>query len=700
MFDNIIKRDGKVVPFQVEKIANAIAKAGRATDEFGEDVARRLAIKVVLLAEELIKEIPTVEQIQDVVEEVLLASPYKKTARAYIVYREQHARMREIQQRGGINLVDNYLDKMDWRVNENSNMSYSLQGLNCYISNEISSWYWLNKIYPEEVREAHINGDLHIHDLGILGSYCVGWDLQDLLMRGFGGVPGKVESKPPRHFRSALGQLVNFLYTLQGEAAGAQAVSSVDTLLAPFIRKDNLNYQQVRQAVQEFIFNLNVPTRVGFQTPFSNISLDITIPDYMKDEHPVIGGEVMEWTYRYLQPEIDMFNKALFEILEEGDAKGRVFTFPVLTINITRDFPWGSEVVNKLMQITAKYGIPYFANYLNSDMNPEDARSMCCRLRLDNRKLKYRGGGLFGANPLTGSIGVITINMPRIAYLSRGKTKEEFLRRLSKNMEIAKVSLEVKRKTLEKFTEAGLYPYSRYYLSGIKARIGTYWGNHFSTIGLVGMNEALLKFMALDITDEEGIKFAAEVLDFMRKKTEEFTEETGNLYNLEATPAEGCSHRLAKIDIEKFPDITCAGDGYDAVYYTNSTCLPVGFFGNAFEILEKQEPLQIRYTGGTVIHFFLGESPDPETAKVFIRSVFEKSKVPYITLTPTFSICQEHGYLQGEVSNCPYCGNTCEVYSRVTGYLRPVSQWNKGKKEEFKERRFLKSFDEVFDINI
>ncbi len=689
MFKNIIKRDGRQVPFDPEKITIAISKAGKATGEFDYDTARRLTIKVLLLAEELIRDRdPHVEEIQDIVEEILLSSPYRKTAKAYIIYRDQHARMREIARQGGLELIDSYLSKVDWRIKENSNMSFSLQGLNNYISGEISKSYWLHKIYPPEVRQAHIDGELHIHDLNVLAPYCVGWDLMDLLIRGFGGVAGKVESLPAKHFRSALGQVVNFLFTLQGEAAGAQAFSNVDTLLAPFIAYDELNYKQVKQALQEWVFNLNIPTRVGFQSPFTNITLDLKVPEHLASQAVIIGGIPQESTYGEFQKEMDMFNQALFEVLIEGDAKGRVFTFPIPTINITKDFDWDSPVTRLIMQATAKYGIPYFANYVNSDMKPEDARSMCCRLRLETKELKHRGGGLFGSNPLTGSTGVVTLNLPRIGYLS--KSEEEFFERLTKLMDIAKTSLEIKRKVLERFTDAGLYPYSKHYLNSVKERTGAYWSNHFSTIGVIGMNEAIANAKWLNtkgIWTNEGKAFALKVLDFIREKLIEYQEETGNLYNLEATPAEGTSYRLAKIDKQKYPDIFTQGK--DHPYYTNSTWLPVNFTESITYLLDHQDELQSKYTGGTVVHVFLGESPESERLKDFIKAVFTRYKLPYISITPTFSVCPACGYIEGEHSHCPKCGRITEVYSRVVGYLRPVDNWNEGKKEEFKDRKYI-----------
>ncbi len=691
MFKKIKKRDGRAVKFDAEKITNAIAKAGNATGEFDYKAAKRLTLKVLNLAEQVIgRKTPTVEEIQDIVEEVLLSSPYRKTARAYILYRNQHARIREITTKSTIDLVDNYLQRLDWQVNENSNMAFSLQGLNNYISSEISKIYWLNKIYPPEIRQAHLDGDFHIHDLNILSVYCVGWDLYDLLMEGFKGAPGKVESRPSRHFRSALGQVVNFFYTLQGEAAGAQAFSNFDTLLSPFIRYDGLNYKEVKQALQEFIFNVNVPTRVGFQTPFTNITLDLTVPSIFADQPVIIGGKPQKETYKEFQKEMDLFNRAFIEVMLEGDAKGRVFTFPIPTYNITRDFDWENSNIDLLWKVTARYGIPYFSNFINSDMKPEDARSMCCRLRLDNRELQKRGGGLFGANPLTGSIGVVTINMPRLGYIA--KDRDEFMSMLERLMILAKKSLEIKRKVLERFIEGNLYPYIKFYLRGVKERFNEYWKNHFSTIGLIGMNEACLNLFGENITSPKGREFTLKVLDFMRDKLFKFQNETGNIYNLEATPAEGTSYRLARIDKEKFPDIICADDkeykkGAEP-FYTNSTQLPVNFADDVFEVLDLQDEMQTRYTGGTVVHIFVGERiDDPETVKGLVRKVCENYHLPYFTVTPTFSVCPAHGYIAGEHKKCPTCHKETEVYSRIVGYLRPVKQWNKGKKEEFKMRR-------------
>jgi len=691
MHSKIRKRDGRYVKFNAEKITSAIEKAGEATGEFDNKAATKLTIRALNLAEKVFSDkIMGVEDVQDIAEEVLLDSPYRLTAKRYIIYRDQHARLREIANKMEVDLVDQYLKKIDWKINENSNMAYSLQGLNNYISSEVSKVYWLSEIYPPEIKAAHVGGDLHIHDLSILSVYCVGWDLFDLLMEGFKGVSGKVETKPARHLRSALGQVVNFFYTLQGEAAGAQAFSNFDTLLAPFIRYDNLTPREVRQALQEFVFNINVPTRVGFQTPFTNVTLDVRVPEYYANQGVIIGGEVQKETYSNFQDEMDLFNKAFLEVMAEGDAKGRVFTFPIPTYNITKEFDWESPNLDYLWKMTAKYGVPYFSNFVNSDMNPEDARSMCCRLRIDNRDLEVRGGGLFGSNPLTGSIGVVTINMPRIGYLS--ETEDEFMTGLETLMFLAKESLETKRKVLEKFTEGCLYPYTKYYLRKVKERFNEYWKNHFSTIGLVGMNEACLNLLGKDITEQEGQEFTKRVLDFMRGKLVQFQKETGNNYNLEATPAEGTSYRLAKIDHERYPDIISAnGNGHKKksppVFYTNSSQLPVNHTDDIFEALDLQEDIQARYTGGTVFHAYAGERiTNPNGVKLLVRKVCENYRLPYFTFSPTFSICPTHGYLTGEKEACPKCEEPCEVYSRVVGYLRPVKQWNKGKQEEYRTR--------------
>lgn len=682
----IQKRNGSIVDFNSPKIVSAIAKAGLITKEFNKSTAKALS-KLVLddIKKAIGAGIPSVEYVQDVVENVLIASKYKKTAKAYILYREQHTQMRKIVSASHVNLIDQYLQKLDWQVNENSNMGFSLQGLNNYISSEISKVYWLNKVYPKEIRTAQKNASLHIHDLSSLSVYCVGWSLDDLLLEGFGGVAGKIECAPPKHFRSALGQIVNFFYTLQGEVAGAEAFSNFDTLLAPFIRYDKLSHKEVKQAMQEFIFNLNVPTRVGFQTPFTNVTVDIIVPEYYKNQSVIIGGKPQEETYQEFQNEMDIFNKVFLEVMSEGDATGRVFTFPIPTYNITKDFDWENKNLALLWEVTAKYGIPYFSNYVNSDMKPDDARSMCCRLRIDNRKLEKRGGGLFGANPLTGSIGVVTINLPQIGYLA--KNRKEFFAHLSEVMDLAKESLEIKRKILERFTSGNLYPYTSRYLRKIKETFGEYWKNHFSTIGLVGMNEAIMNFMQKDIASKEGKQFAEKVLDFMRDKLVEFQKETGNNYNLEATPAEGTSYRLALADQKHYDDIYFAnGKGKEVVdpFYTNSTHLPVNYSKDLFEILDLQDNLQTKYTGGTVVHFFLGEKIEDSTAiRNIVKKICANYKLPYFSITPTFSVCPTHGYLSGEIATCPKCENSCEIYSRVVGYLRPISHWNKGKHAEF-----------------
>ncbi|MBU0722611.1 ribonucleoside triphosphate reductase [Patescibacteria group bacterium] len=682
----IQKRNGSIVDFNPQKIVSAISKAGLITKEFNKSTAKALS-KLVLddIKKAIGAGIPSVEYVQDVVENVLIASKYKKTAKAYILYREQHTQMRKIVSASHVNLIDQYLQKLDWQVNENSNMGFSLQGLNNYISSEISKVYWLNKVYPKEIRKAQTNASFHIHDLSSLSVYCVGWSLDDLLLEGFGGVAGKIECAPPKHFRSALGQIVNFFYTLQGEVAGAEAFSNFDTLLAPFIRYDKLSYKEVKQAMQEFIFNLNVPTRVGFQTPFTNVTMDIMVPEHYRDQSVIIGGKPQNETYKDFQDELDLFNKAFLEVMSEGDATGRVFTFPIPTYNITDDFDWENKNLALLWEVTAKYGIPYFSNYVNSDMKPDDARSMCCRLRIDNRKLEKRGGGLFGASPLTGSIGVVTINLPQIGYLA--KNRKEFFAHLSEMMDLAKESLEIKRKILERFTSGNLYPYTSRYLRKIKETFGEYWKNHFSTIGLVGMNEAIMNFMQKDIASKEGKQFAEKVLDFMRDKLVEFQKETGNNYNLEATPAEGTSYRLALADQKHYDDIYFAnGKGKEVVdpFYTNSTHLPVNYSEDLFEILDLQDNLQTKYTGGTVVHFFLGEKIEDSTAiRNIVKKICANYKLPYFSITPTFSVCPTHGYLSGEIATCPKCKNSCEIYSRVVGYLRPISHWNKGKHAEF-----------------
>ncbi len=690
-FVTIRKRDGRTADFDASKITDAITKAGTATGEFGRKEALMLTMKTLALAEALIPSgSPDVETLQDIVENVLLDSTYRATAKAYILYREQRAQIRSLMAKAHVDLMDGYLERLDWRVRENSNMGFSLQGLNNYISSDVTSEYWLNRIYTPKIREAHKNGDLHLHDLNQLSVYCVGWDLADLLKEGFKGVSGNVESAPPRHFRSALGQLVNFFYTLQGEAAGAQAVSSFDTLLAPFVRHDELSFREVKQALQEFVFNINIPTRVGFQTPFTNITLDLDVPEIFKYSPVVIGGVEQETTYGQYQAEMDMINQAFAEVMMEGDNKGRVFTFPIPTYNIGKDFDWDSPRFEAIWKMTGRYGIPYFSNFVNSDMSPEDARSMCCRLRLDNRELRKRGGGLFGANPLTGSVGVVTINLPRLGYLA--SSEADFMNRLDGLIELARESLCIKRKELERFTEGGLYPYTNFYLRAIKAATGRYWTNHFSTIGVVGANEAALNLLGVGIAAEKGRRFSLKVLNHIRERLAAIQEETGDFFNLEATPAEGTSFRLARLDQARYPGIKFANshlnEEVEAPFYTNSSHLPVNYTDDIFEALDLQDDLQCCYTGGTVLHAFIGEEvTDTRTVRSMVRKITANYRLPYFTITPTFSVCSGHGYLAGEVAACPECGEETEVYSRVVGYLRPVSRWNDGKQSEYAMRK-------------
>ncbi len=690
------KRDGRIVSFESEKIAFAVFKALRAVGVPNRALSEQITQNVV---SKFKTDTPSVEDIQDAVEFELFEQKQYKAAKAYIIYRKQHEGIRDVKELfSNIDIIDDYLNNNDWRIKESANSSYSLQGMNQHISTIISSQYWLNKIYPTEIGQAHKQGKLHIHDLGFVSVYCVGWDLQEIIRIGFKGVPGKVESKPAKHLRTLLGQIVNFFYTMQGEAAGAQAFSNFDTYLVPFIRHDNLSYKEVKQALQEFVFNMNVPTRVGFQTPFTNITLDLEIPNNMKDTAVIIGGELQDTKYGDYQHEMDVFNKAFAEVMTEGDACGRIFSFPIPTYNITKDFDWDNEYRQPIWEMTAKYGIPYFSNFVNSDMSPDDVRSMCCRLRLDTTELKSRGGGLFGANPLTGSVGVVTLNLPRLAFES--KNEDELLQRIEKLMELAKESLEIKRKVIEQLTDNGLYPYSKFYLRNIHKKNGAYWDNHFSTIGLVGMNELLLNFIGTSITTKEGNAFAEKIMNFMRDKLQVFQDETGHIYNLEATPAEGTTYRLAKLDKKEFPDIIVANEtqvkAQDAApYYTNSTQLPVGYTDDIFEALELQDNLQTKYTGGTVFHTFVGESQlPPESVKKLAKTICENFKLPYFTLSPTFSICPEHGYIYGGHKICPKCetegkNNVCEVYSRIVGYLRPVDQWNNGKRAEYDDRKLL-----------
>jgi len=665
MIRKVVKRDGKVVDFNPIQITNAIWMAAQAVGGKDYKKASELTDQVITLIEKDLKrgEIPTVEKIQDTVEKVLIEEGHAKTAKAYILYRRQHQDIREV---AGllkdIDVVDGYLSMMDWKVQENSNMSYSLQGLNVYATENIVSHYWLNKIYPPEIGDAHTNGNYHIHDLGTLGAYCVGWDLKDLLLLGFKGVSGKIESKPAKHFSTALMQIVNYLYTLQGEAAGAQALSNFDTLLAPFVQNDQLKYPEIKQEMQKFLFNMNVPTRVGFQSPFTNITMDLTVPSYMVEEPAIIGGDLIDNNYIDYVDEMNLINHAFAEIMDGGDAKGRPFTFPIPTYNITKDFNWNNDELEPVWDMTAKYGIPYFSNFINSDMKPDDARSMCCRLRLDNRELRKRGGGLFGANPKTGSVGVVTINMPRLGYIS--KDEDHFLEELDKLLVLAKQSLEIKREVIENLTQSGLHPYSRFYLDDVKKTFGEYWKNHFSTIGLIGMNDAILNLMNTSIASQDGKAFAEKVLDYMRDRMADFQQETGNIFNLEATPAEGASYRLARLDQKHYPELRTYnqekymnnGGTNIEPYYTNSTQLPVGYTTDIFEALDLQDSLQSKYTGGTVLHIFLGEeNPSSTATKKLVRTVAENYSLPYYTITPTFSICPKHGYLPGEHQYCPKC---------------------------------------------
>ena len=697
---HISKRDGRIVAFEADKISFAIFKALRAVGkpdrQFAEDLMLDVLKQTGLF--EKTNYTPSVEEIQDSVENVLFENKLFDVAKAYILYRKQHEHMRNAKELfSNLDMVEKYLNLDDWRIKESANSSYSLQGLNQHIATIISSQYWLERIYSDEIKQAYQRGSFHIHDLGFLSVYCVGWDLEDLLMSGFTGVSGKIESRPAKHLRTILGQIVNFFYTMQGEAAGAQAFSNFDTYLAPFIRYDKLNYAQVRQALQEFMFNINVPTRVGFQTPFTNITLDLKIPEFLKNQPIIIGGKIQAVTYGDFQAEMDVFNAAFAEVMAEGDAQGRVFSFPIPTYNITKDFDWDNQAYTKIWEISAKYGIPYFSNFVNSDMSPDDVRSMCCRLRLDKRELQKRGGGLFGANPLTGSVGVVTINLPRLGY--EAKTEAEFFQRLDKLMELAKESLEVKRKIIENLTDKGLYPYSKFYLRHVKQRTGKFWKNHFSTIGIVGMNECCLNFLGCNLVSEKGYAFAQKVMDVMRSKLEAFQDETGNIYNLEATPAEGTSYRLARIDKAEYPDIIAANEAHvrkgAKPYYTNSTQLPVNFTDDLFEALTIQDGLQTKYTGGTVFHTFIGEKQlNIESVKALVKKITHTFHLPYITLSPTFSICPEHGYIFGEHKHCPKCAEIdqttkCEVFSRIVGYIRPVDQWNDGKQEEFKERKLF-----------
>lgn len=649
---HIVKRDGTQVVFNSEKIMSAIRRAGEATEEFDQDEANLLTNQVIKVLRHRFSKgiLPTIEQIQDVVEQVLISANYYKTARAYIVYREQRSKSRQDKKTliDVASSVNEYLERADWRVNANANQGYSLGGLILNVSGKIIANYWLSHVYPQAAGEAHRNGDFHIHDLDMLSGYCAGWSLRALLQEGLNGVPGKVESGIPKHLGSALGQMVNFLGTLQNEWAGAQAFSSVDTYLAPFIRKDKLSYDEVKQNFQEFIYNLNVPSRWGTQTPFTNLTFDWVCPEDLREQNPVIGGEEMDFTYGDLTEEMAMINRAYIEVMTAGDAKGRLFTFPIPTYNITPDFPWESENANLLFEMTAKYGLPYFQNFINSSLKPGQVRSMCCRLQLDLRELLARGNGLFGSAEQTGSVGVVTLNCARLGYLFKGD-EAGMMRRLDELMDLARTTLEIKRKVIQRHMDAGLFPYTKRYLGTLR--------NHFSTIGVNGINEMIRNFTndEHDITDEFGQAMANRFLEYIRGKMVVFQQETGSMYNLEATPAEGTTYRLAKEDQKRYPDIIQAGTKA-APYYTNSSQLPVGFTDDPFTALNLQEALQSKYTGGTVMHLYMGERiSDAKTCRMLLKRILENYRIPYVTVTPTFSICPKHGYISGEHKFCPYC---------------------------------------------
>ncbi len=684
----VLKRDGSRAAFDASKIRSAISRAGKATGEFDDEEAERLTAQVVrVLCCKYGNASASIEHIQDAVEHVLIVSNHVDTARAYIVYREQHRTLRQ-DRKTLIDVeasIEEYLEKQDWRVNANANQGYSLGGLILNVSGKTIANYWLNHVYPPEVGEAHRSGDLHVHDLDMLSGYCAGWSLRTLLAEGLNGVQDKVEAGPPKHLSSAVGQIVNFLGTLQNEWAGAQAFSSFDTYMAPFVRKDGLGYETVRQCIQELIYNLNVPSRWGTQTPFTNLTFDWTCPEDLRNQAPSIGGEEMPFRYGELQNEMDMINRAYMEVMTEGDARGRVFTFPIPTYNITEDFPWESENARLLFEMTAKYGLPYFQNFINSDLSPNMVRSMCCRLQLDLRELLKRGNGLFGSAEQTGSVGVVTLNCARLGYLCR-ENEAGLFRRLDELLEIAKNSLEIKRKEIQRLMDSGLFPYTKRYLGTLR--------NHFSTIGVNGINELVRNFSLdrQDITHPEGRALAIRLLDHVRDKMIVFQEETGHLYNLEATPAEGTTYRFAREDRKRFPDMLQAGTK-EMPYYTNSSQLPVGYTEDPYEALELQEELQKKYTGGTVLHLYMSERLSSGKACMdLVRRSLAHFSLPYITVTPTFSICPTHGYLEGEKETCPICSQSCEIWTRVMGYHRPLSSFNTGKKGEYRERRpFLES---------
>lgn len=681
----VLKRDGKVVDFNLSKISVAITKAFDAMEKtYNTDIIDLLALKVTADYQDKIKNgAVSVEQIQDSVENVLIKTGYSDVAKAYILYRKQREKIRNL---GSTvldykELVNNYLHINDWRVKENSTVTYSVGGLILSNSGAITANYWLSEIYDPEIAEAHKSGDIHIHDLSMLTGYCAGWSLKQLISEGLGGIPGKITSSPASHLSTLCNQMVNFLGIMQNEWAGAQAFSSFDTYLSPFVRVDNLSQREVKQCIQSFVYGVNTPSRWGTQAPFSNITLDWTVPRDLADQKAIVGGKEMDFTYGDCKKEMDMVNKAFIEIMIEGDANGRGFQYPIPTYSITKDFDWSETENNRLLfEMTAKYGTPYFSNYINSDMEPSDVRSMCCRLRLDLRELRKKSGGYFGAGESTGSVGVVTVNLPRIAYLA--KDEADFYQRLNRMMDISARSLKTKRTVITKLLEAGLYPYTRHYLGG--------FDNHFSTIGLIGMNEVGLNanWLRKDLTHLETQAFAKDVLNHMRERLSDYQEQYGDLYNLEATPAESTTYRLAKHDVERYDGIATAAKPGDAPYYTNSSHLPVGYTADLFDALSIQDELQTLYTSGTVFHAFLGEKlPDWQSAAALVRKIAENFKLPYYTLSPTYSICAEHGYIAGEHFTCPKCGKNAEVYSRITGYYRPVQNWNDGKTQEYKDRK-------------
>lgn len=683
------KRDGKIVAFDIKKISEAITKAFEAEDKnYDENIIDFLALKVTAEFEsKVVDNIVNVEDIQDAVESTLIKGGYAEVAKAYILYRKLHEKMRNMQSTvlDYKDVVNSYINVTDWRVKENSTVTYSVGGLILSNSGAITANYWLSEVYDEEIANAHRDASIHIHDLSMLTGYCAGWSLKQLIQEGLGGVPGKITSSPAKHLSTLCNQMVNFLGIMQNEWAGAQAFSSFDTYLAPFVKNDKLSYHDTKQCIQSFVYGVNTPSRWGTQAPFTNVTLDWVVPNDLAELNCIVGGKEVDFKYKDCQKEMDMINKAFLEIMIEGDANGRGFQYPIPTYSITRNFDWSETENNKLLfEMTAKYGTPYFSNYINSDMEPSDVRSMCCRLRLDLRELRKKSGGYFGSGESTGSVGVVTINMPRIAYLA--KDEKDFYDRLTKMMDIAARSLKVKRNVITKLLDEGLYPYTKRYL-------GTF-NNHFSTIGLVGMNEACLnaKWLKDDLTHEDAQVFTKNVLNFMREKLSDYQEEYGDLYNLEATPAESTSYRLAKKDKEKYPDIITASND-DTPYYTNSSHLPVGFTSDIFEALDIQDELQTLYTSGTVFHAFLGERLDGwKSAANLVRKIAENYKLPYYTLSPTYSVCKNHGYITGEVYKCPKCGCDTEVYSRITGYYRPVRNWNDGKSKEFSMRK-------VYDLN-